>query len=311
MCHILFILFWVSGLSAQSVATHIEPDSGYIGDVFTVTYSLTLPDQARITPPRFEESLEKFKVLSQSSDTRFDADRYTRIFTLKIAAFDTGYQVIPPIHFTIQRTDEIRERESSYKLKSDSLHIVILSALNKAESPPDVYSPLPLSVFTTRQKIILLIVLLLLLLVICNFILRRKKEGLSSQEMISYLSPYEEAKQRLNALDDKSYPGEGSWKRFYLELTAIIKRYIERKFFLHISDLPTNDLIPVLEKEIPEFWTKDMTDLIRYSDLVKFARLETSAEQCKTDLKKIRGWCKKVEINENSSKVSEETEKSS
>ncbi|HAE86563.1 TPA: hypothetical protein DCG86_00900 [Candidatus Marinimicrobia bacterium] len=307
VCYFYGILFLVSGLWAQNISTHVEPDSGYIGDAFTVTYSITLPDQARIEPPRFEESIPDLRLLSQSSDTRFDEGQYTRIFTLQVTAFDTGYQIIPAVPFKIQQ-----EGDKSFKtISSDSMRIRILSAIPKVQSPPEVYEPLPVPLFTLRQKIILALLLVLLILaVICIFHRRRTRipEGIKGNSLVA---PFDEAEQSFQTLEEREYLEKGEWKTFYLELTTILKRYIERTFYLHITDLPTAELIPVLKKEIPDMWTEPMSDLIRYSDLVKFARLESSIEQGRQDLKQAREWCKMVERTQNSLTLSEETKKSS
>jgi hypothetical protein len=53
-----------------------------------------------------------------------------------------------------------------------------------------------------------------------------------------------------------------------------------------------------------------MSDLVRYSDLVKFARLESSVEKGRQDLKQAYEWCKMVEKTQNSRELSRETEKS-
>jgi len=301
------ILFLVSGLWAQSVSTHVEPDSGYIGDAFTVTYSITLPDQARIEPPRFEESIPDLRLLSQSSDTRFDEERYTRIFTLQVAAFDTGYQVIPSVPFKIQR-----EGDKSFKtIHSDSMRFRILSALPKVQSLPEVYEPLPVPVFTLRQKIILTLLLILLILAAIGILHRRRTRILEGRNGKTLVAHFNEAEESFQALEEKGYLEKGEWKAFYLELTIILKRYIERTFYLHITDLPTAELLPVLKKEMPDMWTDTMSDLIRYSDLVKFARLESSVEKGRQDLKLAREWCKMVEKSINSLELSGETEKSS
>lgn len=306
VCWLCGMLCFFSGLWAQNVSTHVEPDSGYIGDVFTITYSITLPDQARILSPRFEEVIPDFRILTQSSDTRFDEAQYTRIFTVQVAAFDTGYQVIPAVEFKIQDTTE----KSFKTLCSDSIRIKILSTLQKVQSPPEVYEPLPVPIFTTRQKVILLILLILLILSIIGILYRHRTRILEGRKSEAPINPFDEAKQSFLALEKKSYLEKGEWKAFYMELTAILKRYIERSFYLHIIDLPTADLVPVLKKEIAHIWTDKMTDLIRYSDLVKFARLESSVEQGLKDLKQAREWCEKVEMTGNSSKLSGETEKS-
>jgi len=300
------ILFFVSGLWAQSVSTHVEPDSGYIGDVFTVTYSITLPDQARIEPPRFEESISDLRLLSQSSDTRFDDGQYTRIFTLQVTAFDTGYQIIPAVPFKIQK-----EGDKFFKtISSDSIRIRILSALSKAQSPPEVYDPLPVPVFTLRQKIILALLLILLIFAVIGILHRRRTRIPESRKGEALKAPFDEAEQSFRNLEERKYLEKGEWKAFYLELTIILKGYIERTFYLHITDLPTAELLPVLKKEIPDLWSEPMSDLIRYSDLVKFARLESSVEKGRQDLKQAYEWCKMVEKTQNSRELSRETEKS-
>ncbi|MDD5582733.1 MAG: BatD family protein [Candidatus Marinimicrobia bacterium] len=308
----IFLFFaFIPGLFAQAITTTVEPDSGYIGDIFTVTYRITLPEKVRITAPPFERSLANFKLLSQSSDIHVDNKTYTRIYTLTLTALDTGTHVIPPVAFTIHHENMLPEKKDPFILESDAVPITLLSTLSTLETPPDIYKPLPISVFTRKQKILLLILATLLILVIFFGFFRKRAILSSRQEKNAITSPYKEAIQSLDALEKKSYPQKKAWKAFYGDLTTILKHYLERTFFLHLSDLPTADLIPLLKNELSHIWTDEITNLLQFSDLVKFARYETNPEQCMRDLQIVRAWCKKVEMSLTPQIFMKENEKSS
>jgi cbb3-type cytochrome oxidase subunit 3 len=297
-------------LSAQTVHSRIEPDSGHIGDVFTLNLSVRLPDHMHVDPPRFEETLEDFNILSLNTETTFDDEYYTRFFIMELTTFDTGYQLIPSLQFNVNDSESDDKSLSVRTLKSDSLSIYIESVLGKVRDVPDIHKPLPVPVFTTGQKCFLVLLGLLFIGLIYIFIRYKKKSSVSYDNNEIPLSPFEIFQKELKNLSAEGWHEKEEWKLFYLKLTTILKNYIEQKFYLHISDLSTSELIPVLKKEIPELWTNEMSQLLQNGDLVKFAKQNATKKQCLQDLKTVNEWCKTVEKTDQSSFLSSGIEKS-
>ncbi len=288
------ILFMMTlTLSAQTVQTRVEPDSGYIGDPVTLTISIHVPDTVHLDPPRLEETLGNFTLLSQKTETSFEDDFYTRTFIFEMTVFDTGEQIIPALNFRIRGVNG--KKEDNGFLTSDSLSVNIESVLGKLKDMPEVHEPLPVSVLTLRQKIAIAILALLVLGLLYLMIRYKYKSSRQTDDEKREESPYEAALRELDHMLAEAWHEKGEGKRFYLRLTAILKNYIERTFYLHLSDLSTSELIPVLEIELPSLWTEEMSRMLRFGDLVKFARQSADKETCLEHWNLVQQWCENAE----------------
>ena len=65
--------------------------------------------------------------------------------------------------------------------------------------------------------------------VIVYFIITRKKAEITEEEIIAGLPPYEEAIERLQKLDNKLLWQNNEVKKYYSELTEIVRAYIEKE----------------------------------------------------------------------------------
>ena len=304
---IVFLFFVGTSLFAMSVQTSVQPETGRIGDPILFTVSVELGDEYHLTFPRIAGRIGSFMVLSQNTETSFTDSLYIRDFQFHITAFDTGYQVIPSLPLKI--TDP--EKDETFTLYTDSVVVYIESVLKQALSVPEVYEPIPIPVLSLWQKVILFFLILLTGLALYYFIAFKKKKRKAVDIPVTDISPIKKLKENLNNLRSKSYHLKGYWKAFYIELTACFKEYLEKKFFIHISDLPVSELITVLRTELDSLWTEEMSEMLRFADLVKFARSQSSTEQCEKDLNAVLDWCleaEKIEITEN---INQQVEKSS
>lgn len=292
---------------AMTVQTSVNPETGYIGDPFLYTVSVELEDTYHLTFPRIVDRIGPFMVLSHNTETAFTDSLYKRDFQFQITVFDTGYQVIPSL--TLKITDS--EKGEEITVFTDSVTVYIESALNRTQTIPEAYEPIPVPVLSVWQKIFLGALIILILPGIYGIVVLKRKKNKSEKIIVHEMNPFEKFNNSISKLRDKSYHIQGNWKAFYLELTAILKEYLETKYFIHISDLPVSELIPVLRSELGNRWPDEMSEMLRFADLVKFALTPSTTEHCENDLKTVLNWCvdtEKYEINEN---MNRQIEKSS
>jgi len=92
------------------------------------------------------------------------------------------------------------------------------------------------------------------------------------------LSPVERAFVELDRLLKRRLPSKGLYKDFYVELTMVVRRYIERAHGVHAPELTTGEFLRAAE-ESPAFTKTSITELkafLESADLVKFAGLEVT-----------------------------------
>ncbi|MBN2091133.1 hypothetical protein JW964_16080 [candidate division KSB1 bacterium] len=115
---------------------------------------------------------------------------------------------------------------------------------------------------------------LLLLAVIIYVIIRlRSGKGILSAFEKPSRPPHEIALERLNELLNSNWLAEGRVKEFYIEISNIIRHYIEGRYFIEALEMTTSQLVRNLEEAKIE---KENIDLINNflsaCDLVKFAK---------------------------------------
>ena len=90
------------------------------------------------------------------------------------------------------------------------------------------------------------------------------------------MSPIERAMLELDRLLKKGLPGRGRYKDFYVELTMVVRRYIQRRHAVRAPNLTTDEFLRAAA-ENPAFSREALAELKHFlesADMVKFAKSE-------------------------------------
>ncbi len=143
---------------------------------------------------------------------------------------------------------------------------------------PEMKKPL------TNQLLISLIVIGALLLIIgLVYYLRKHFAGGPLVPEIIEL-PWEKAFRRLRDLKSKDFPSQGMYEQYYVQLTWILRYYIEDRFNIHAPEQTTPEFMETtMEKKVltPE-QQKFLYSFLNHCDKVKFAQLIPTEEQMET-----------------------------
>ena len=94
------------------------------------------------------------------------------------------------------------------------------------------------------------------------------------------MSPIERAMLELDRLLKKGLPGRGRYKDFYVELTMVVRRYIQRRHAVRAPNLTTDEFLRAAA-ENPAFTREALAELKHFlesADMVKFAGVEATPE---------------------------------
>ena len=94
------------------------------------------------------------------------------------------------------------------------------------------------------------------------------------------MSPIERAMLELDRLLKKGLPGRGRYKDFYVELTMVVRRYIQRRHAVRAPNLTTDEFLRAAA-ENPAFSREALAELKQFlesADMVKFAGVEATPE---------------------------------
>lgn len=114
---------------------------------------------------------------------------------------------------------------------------------------------------------------------------RRKEEAMN-------LDPREEALLALRTLEEKKLPQSGLVEPFYVELTGIVRRYIERVYNVHAPEQTTQEFLEAMRSEsvFSQDLQKRFGEFLNTADLVKFARFQATLEECKGAHRAAKGF---------------------
>ena len=91
------------------------------------------------------------------------------------------------------------------------------------------------------------------------------------------MRPIERAWAELDRLLKKGLPGRGRYKDFYVELTMVVRRYVQRKYGIRAPHLTTDEFLAQF-RDAGRGRCDDLAKFLESADLVKFAGLEATPD---------------------------------
>ena len=120
--------------------------------------------------------------------------------------------------------------------------------------------------------------IVLILVGLAKYVIRRIKEH--------RMSPIERAWVELDRLLKRGLPGRGRYKDFYVELTMVVRRYIQRKYGIKAPHMTTEEF---LREARP---SDELRKFLESADMVKFAGVEATPEMADDATASARGYLK-------------------
>lgn len=280
--NILFV-FLLAAFAVLPVASAETPESGqaielsyeidrpeaYIGD--RITFSVTAPREKDIDIifPEEPENLGDFTFISSSPvRPRFGAPASVgRSYVVTI--YSTGTHVIPPVTVQFKRSGD---DEWSYA-RSPQIPVEIKSLLTgEDEDIRDLKGFIRRGIGKRALFTALLLALAAGVLMLALWV--RKKRMREIEEAARNRTADEIAYEELRALKAMDLPGKGMVKEYYIRLSDIVRRYIEKRFALRAPEMTTEEFLEGLrESSLLSSAHKDLLrEFLSHCDLVKFAR---------------------------------------
>jgi hypothetical protein len=266
-------------------AWQVAPAEPQLSDTIRLTLEIQAETTLQVEMPVFGHSLGELKIANISEQTiGVTGGRETKQLVLDVTAKHGGMMPIwqTPIVYS--------DRREGLQGKSNSITIPATEFEIKASVSPENASlekiSTSLEIFDIRsQKIVWLIALLILLIaagIILLLIRLRRKNGTDSEN--STLSPQEIALRRLALLLENRLH-ETDIKKFFIELTGIVRWYIEQQTDIRAPELTTEEFL----HEITQHWKQrnvlppELRDRLRLflesADRVKFAKFQPTQDE--------------------------------
>ena len=266
-------------LGPVKAVIRLEPAEPVIGDPVTLTIRVTADSGVELLMPEFGEALDRFTVLDfVPRQTIDDHGRTVATQTYRLQPPLSGIQVIRPIliEFVDRRTGErpAPPGQDAYELLTERVEFEVKSVLSSGVEA-EIRPPLgPLNsradgksnVWMARVFVCTLLAVLTPLAILGLLAWRRRARRRSA---------YEIARIRLERLLANPHLDAEHVGKFFVQLSGIVRRYLEDRFELRAPELTTEEFLasvgegPVLSLEHQRL----LREFLRQADLVKFAGL--------------------------------------
>ncbi len=256
----------------------LEPATPVIGDTVTLTVEVTAEDGIDLMMPEFGQSLDRFSVREFVPKESVDASGKT-VSTQRYVLEPplSGPQAVPPllIEFIDHRPGQrpAPEGEQTYELLTERIPFEVGSVVPEGAS--NDLRPVREHLAPLREPGALwpwLVGLAVLAAVAAPLAYRSWK---AARAEVRRRSAYDVARARLDTLSSRQRPAnEDEIDTFFVELSALIRRYLEDRFELRAPELTTEEFLQVASAspDLDEAHQGFLRGFLRRADEVKFGR---------------------------------------
>ena len=292
--HVFLCLFFISllGISQTKPKISSEVDTTFIkiGEQIKFTINVVVDSTDQVIFPDGQTFSPLETVEAYATDTTRKKDRLTLQKIYALTQFDSGTYKLPAQRIEINGvgyfTDSLRVDVATVPVDTINQKMYDIKELMVVEKSLSGW---------WKTLLGILIGLLIVGVLLYWFVLRKKP--LTEEEKVALLPPYDRALIELKKLENSKYLIQDEYKKYYTELTNIVRSYLEEDVHVSALESTTDELIDKLEMlkdagelEIEGDTLTQFKRILQTADLVKFARSrpETSiAEQHRKSIEQI------------------------
>jgi len=280
LCLVILTLISVSSFASEQdtsgklplkVSASVDKDKITIGDKITYTLNVKADKDIEIKFPEFAENLGGFAIkdFGSSEKSWFKTKTYRQWYVLD--TYVSGKYSIP------EATIEYRKKgqEEWQEVSTDEITVEVESILESAEDKRDIREIAGPIAFHIKIPWYVQVILVLIVLAagIAFFLFKRKK---TQSIFVPPRPAHEIAYEALEVLKQKEYLKRREFKLYYIELSDIVRRYLENRFNLRAPEMTTEEFLnSVKDNKMLSYEHKSLLrDFLSHCDLVKFAKYE-------------------------------------
>jgi len=290
---ILCALFVLQSVLAQEAKTSLDTNTVLIGDYTPLYVELTVPDNSSVQWHTIDSVYAGIEILNVSKiDTVKKNNELIYTQKINLIPFDSGYYALTPISFPIQINgawDTLRS--NALALKVETIPVDTSQAIMDIKPPISIpwhwkdalpYAGVALGI--------------LALVALIAFLLNRKKDVPSEIEVPVDARPaHQVAFEKLEALEFQQLWQKGKIKTYYVELTYILREYIENRYHTDALESTSGEILDSLKSTNIKTTLKErLRNLLDWADLVKFAKASPGGETHMDALKTVKKFVQKT-----------------
>ncbi|HVO11768.1 MAG TPA: hypothetical protein VMX54_13590 [Vicinamibacteria bacterium] len=269
------------------VAAASKPEVG-VGEAFTLELKASGPPGTAFTFPReaVDDTLE-LRAEQAGSPPPAGVHRY------RAAVFTLGEAEIPEIPVGYRLPDG-----RAGQARSQPLKLRVVSVLPKdpqQQRLADIRGPLPVAIGLVFW--VALVAAVLVAAAGATWLVRRRRAAtVTPAAAVPPAPPEEEARRALDALAASRLLERGEYRAFYIRLTEVAKRYLERRLDAPVLEMTTAETLAFLRRHpAGDALVSPLREVAEAADRIKFARGEGLAAEAERHLSSARGMVSDLE----------------
>jgi hypothetical protein len=272
--------------SLISVESEVDKATITIGDRIIYTLIIKSDPEIKLDPIPMGSNLGAFEIKDYKSFPP-EKDKQGKVINrseYNITTFTTGEYVIPPIEITY--TDAKGEKKS---ISSERIFITVKSVGSSQAEMEDIRGLKPPIDIKAGNKILYIVLIIIIAAGVSTwFYIRSKAKALKIPQLPEELKKpaWEVALYELEKLKQSDLLKKKLIKQFYINLSEIIRKYIQRRFQIVALDRTTPEIKQELKEiKIDSRINEQINNFLQDCDLVKFAKFIPKAEKTDDHLK--------------------------
>lgn len=271
---VLFLLAFSFNSIAQSPVIKATTDTTQIriGEQFKLHFSATVSPGTKISFPFVTDTFNHFELVNRSAiDTVTDADKKTLTLhqQLTLTSFDSGYFVIPPMPFVISESKE----KSDTVLTEATLMTVITVPVDTTKDIRAIKNIIDVPFPWLEYLIYALIAWVFIALIIYLYNKFKKKKVPIFVPKIPERPAHEIALEGLKRIEEEKLWQQGFTKKYFSEVTDVVRQYIERRFSINAMEQTTDETLKYFTNSLIRNEEKEKLQyILKLADMVKFAK---------------------------------------
>jgi hypothetical protein len=276
-----FIVFFNSSFG-QQIKSAIDSTSIQIGEEIKLKLSVEVEATDLVVFPETKTVGLLEVIASYKIDTLKNNQKYILNKEYGLTQFDSGHYTIPQQKIIINSktflSDSILVEVRDVAVDTTKQKLFDIKPVIDVEKPSEGF---PIWIVYVLVGLIFLGAVLYLV-----FFRKTKAE----REAENKLPPFEEALQNLTKLDSEGLLASNEYKKYYSELTEVLKKYLDEKVYDNALESTSEELITQLELlrdsgklPISKEAIVKLNKVLQTSDLVKFAKSQPDEGTAKVD----------------------------
>jgi len=281
---IIISIIHISAGQDVKVSSSFDSTKIFIGDQIKFNISIDQPSDLKLTLPVLKDTLCKNIEIISGPRTDTSKGKNGRIKVIQkylITSFDSGRYQVGPVFAETKNEGGLKRFYSDYS-NLEVMRVRIAPADTTAKIF-DIIRPYkaPVTLGEMLPWILIIVLLGIIVWAIIRYLPKFRKSDTESSVFIPAEPAHVIAFRDLERLKNQELWQKGETKKYYTELTEILRRYLENRFRVYSLELTTAETLEALVKSgfKKNGSYNDLKTVLTGADFVKFAKYNPVASE--------------------------------